>query len=71
MPLSASTFRKLILPSQRSARCAASISLARLASTSAFEPFGRASRMPLSSKVSRIAAMRKLSVGSSSPSPPE
>ena len=52
-----------ILPSHSAARCAASISLARLASTSAFDPFGRASRMPLSSKVSRIAAMRKLSVG--------
>ena len=38
---------------------------------SAFDPFGRAKRIPLSSKVSRIAAMRKLSVASSSPSPPE
>ena len=71
MPLSVSTFRKVILLSQRAVRCAASISLARLASTSAFDPFGRASRMPLSSKVSRIAAMRKLSSPVSIPSPPE
>ena len=63
MPFSVSTFRKLILLSHRSARCAASISLARLASTSAVDPFGRASRMPLSSKVSRIAAIRKLKRG--------
>jgi hypothetical protein len=42
-----------------------------LASTRDFESFGRTSRMPLSSKVSRIAAIRKLKAASSSPSPPE
>ena len=70
-PLSISTLRNVVLPSQSEARCAASICLARFASTKAFDPFGRAKRMPLSSKVSRMAAMRKLRVTSSSLSPPE
>ena len=63
--------RNVVLPSHKAVRCAASISPARLASTRPSIPAGRASRMPLSSKVSRIAAIRKLRAAASSPSPPE
>ena len=72
MPLSVSTFRNVVLLiAQRRRDGRLRSRLARFASTSAFDPCGRASRMPLSSKVSRIAAIRKLKAAASSPSPPE